>query len=161
MSFFVVAALLTAVVLVVNRDDGEAGDTSTTIPGDTTVPDSTDAGDTEPDGIDPAADSSCAPADFPDPNVRYRVTEIPDTFEEPTLNGRNVPSTSSFNGITSRPITAFPEFTELDLTYTDCEIAENGRVWWGVNYTGPDVAGGTFSGIVWSSTRFIEPVPSG
>ncbi len=108
----------------------------------------------------PTGESSCAAADFPDPNVRYRVTEIPDTFEEPTLNGRNVPSTSSVDGVTSRPITAFPEFTELDLTYTDCEVAENGRVWWGVNYTGPDVSGGTFSGIVWSSTRFIEPVPS-
>ncbi len=165
-SFVVVAALLTAVLLIMNRGDGEGDSavTSTTAPGDTSTPDTTEPDGGDPadslDPVDPVAESGCAAADFPDPNVRYRVTEIPDTFAEPTLNARNVPSTSSVDGVNSRPITAFPEFSELDLTYTDCAIAENGRVWWGISYTGPDVAGGTYSGLLWSSTRFIEPVPA-
>jgi len=148
-SFAVVAAALTAVLLVLNTtgDDTDAstGGSATTEQGDDDAP---------------TFETSCSAEQLPDPNVRYQVTRIPDTFAEPTLNGRNVPSTVSVDGVTSRPITSFPEFSELDLTYTGCEVAENGRVWWAVQYTGPDLAGGTYSGVVWSSTLFIEPVPS-
>lgn len=149
-SFAVVAAALTAVLLVLNTTgddtDATAAESATT---------------TEQGGDDaPTFETSCSAEQLPDPNIRYRVTMIPDTFAEPILNGRNVPSTVSVDGVTSRPITSFPEFSELDLTYTGCEVAENGRVWWAVQYTGPDLAGGTHSGVVWSSTLFIEPVPS-
>lgn len=151
-SFLVVAALLTAGLLLF-----AGGDDSATPDPEPTTSTTTEA--TATSAPDPVVESSCSANQFPDPDVVYRVSEIPDTFDEATLNGRNVPSTTAVNGVASRPITAFPEFSELDLTYTDCEVAENGRVWWGVNYTGPDVAGGTYSGLVWSSTRFIEPVP--
>jgi hypothetical protein len=156
-SFIVVAAALAIVLFLIDgRDDTAAPADDTT---STTAPED---GHPTTSAIDetPAFETSCSSEQLPDPDVRYRVTMIPDTFEEPTLNGRNVPSTVAFEGVASRPITAFPEFSELDLTYTGCEVAENGRIWWAVSYTGPDVSGGTFSGIVWSSTKFIEPVPS-
>lgn len=159
LSFIVVGALLAAILFAINQD----GDTETT--DSTLVPvATTDAGSettvvsadsTVPDTFE----TSCVAGQLADPAVRYRVTIIPDTFDEPTLNGRNVPSTSEVDGVTSFPITAFPELSELDLSYTSCEVADNGRVWWGVNYSGPDNNGADFNGVVWASTRFIEPVP--
>lgn len=163
LSFIIVGALVGAILFAIDRSDstdassptsvapattaanGDAGSDSTAASGDSTVPE--------------AFETSCVAGQLPDPAVRYRVTVIPDTFDEPTLNGRNVPSTSEVDGVTSFPITAFPELSELDISNTSCEVADNGRVWWGVNYSGPDNSGADFTGIVWASTRFIEPVP--
>ncbi len=156
-SFIVVAVALTIVLFLIDGGDEIAAPADDTA--STTAPENDDQTTSTVDET-PTFETSCSSAQLPDPDVRYRVTMIPDTFDEPTLNGRNVPSTVSFNDVASRPITAFAEFSELELTYTGCEVAENGRVWWAVSYTGPDVAGGTFSGIVWSSTKFIEPIPA-
>lgn len=163
LSFLAVGAVLAVVLFGLIGTDGDESNTddddtasSTTI--DVVESTTSTSVDTTPDvSLDPS--SSCSADQFPRADVRYRVSAIPDTFPEPTLNGRNVPSTTEVGGVESRPITTFLEFTELDLDYGRCEVAENGRVWWAVDYTGPDDAGGTFSGIVWSSTRFIEVVP--
>lgn len=101
-----------------------------------------------------AAATDCPADQFPDPDVRYRVSDIPERFEAQTLNGRNVPSTSSVGGVDSRVITEFPEFSELDLSRSDCKLNENGRPWWGVTFpAGPD-------GLAWASTLYIEPIPT-
>ncbi len=160
-SFVVVAAILGAIVFVLEQGNDETSTTPTTVPPATT----TDPETTDPDGetTEPVApvefETNCSAAQLPDPAVRYRVTVIPERFEEPTLNGRNVPSTQAIDGVASRAVTAFPELTELDINSNSCAVAENGTVWWGVDYNGPDAAGGTFSGILWAATVFIEPVP--
>ncbi len=98
------------------------------------------------DDTTPVFETSCAADQLPDPDVRYRVSDEPnDGF----LNGRNVPGLTAVDGVTSTPVVTFVELVELDLTYTNCEVDEDGRVWWGVN--SPD-------GLVWASTRFIEPI---
>ncbi len=90
-----------------------------------------------------------------DSSVRYRVSDIPERFEAQTLNGRNVPSVAAVDGVESRVITEFPEFSELPLDYDRCQLNENGRPWWGVQFdAGPN-------GIAWASTLYIEPVPAG
>ncbi len=94
--------------------------------------------------------TSCDASSLPDPSVVYRVSDVPDNDEEQGLNGRNVPSLTEVNGVASEPLTVFPEFSELDLTYQHCELDARGRAWWGVNFGG---------GVVWASTRFIEPLP--
>lgn len=94
----------------------------------------------------PTFETSCATDQLPDPAIRYRVSDEPD---DGFLNGRNVPGLTAVEGVSSTPVVTFLELVELDLTYTDCEVDEDGRVWWGVN--SPE-------GLVWASTRFIEPV---
>ena len=159
-SFIAVAAVLGLIFFAIEQGGDASTSTTSTPSGDTgDTSDAEQPDDASSSTVAETFETSCAAGQLPDPNVRYRVTLIPDTFDEPTLNGRNVPSTSAVDGVTSVPITAFPELSELDLTYTSCEVAENGRIWWGVNYEGPDNSGADFSGIVWASTRFIEPVP--
>ncbi len=104
---------------------------------------------TEAVDLDPLG-QPCRLSDRPDPAIRYRVSEIPDDEVRQTLNGRNVPSIGTVSGIESRPITEFPEFSELDLTYEHCLVDSRGRAWWGVHFG---------STVVWSSTLFIEPAP--
>ncbi len=105
-------------------------------------PTSTSGGETPT----PTFATSCPAEDLPDPNQRYRVSDPDDGF----LNGRNVPSLTQVAGVQSTPLVTFLAQSELDLTYQHCEVDEDGRVWWGVQ---------TDQGVVWSSTRFIEPVP--
>lgn len=161
LSFIVVGAILGAVLFALDRNDSTDASSPTTVAVATSAANSdTDTTAASDDSTVPETfETSCDAGQLPDPAVRYRVTLIPDTFDEPTLNGRNVPSTSAVDGVTSFPITAFPELSELDISNTSCEVADNGRVWWGVNYSGPDNNGADFNGIVWASTRFIEPVP--
>ncbi len=115
------------------------------------TPDTTQAPTSTTEAIDlEALGEPCRLSDRPDPAIRYRVSEIPDDEIRQTLNGRNIPSIRTVAGIESRPITEFPEFSELDLTYEHCLIDANGRAWWGVHFG---------SVVVWSSTLFIEPAP--
>lgn len=170
LSFLAVAVILGVILFAVELSGDDTNDD------DTSDDDTSDIGDGAADTTSPSADTTsstdaptattlatfetnCAADQLPDPAIRYRVTLIPDTFDEPTLNGRNVPSTRAIDGVASTPITAFPELSELDISDTSCEVAENGTVWWGVNYDGPSDSGGTFSGIIWSATVFIEPIP--
>lgn len=164
-SFLLAGAILAAILFALEQSGGDDNSTAPTTVAPATTADNTDTeGDDTADStvtsVPATFETSCAADQLPDPAVGYRVTLIPDTFEEPTLNGRNVPSTSAVDGVNSVPITAFPELTALDISYTSCEVAENGRVWWGVNYEGPDNNGADFSGIVWASTRFIEATPT-
>lgn len=163
LSFIVVGVILGAALFALDQNSDDQGGTDSPIAtsvAPATTTDGTDDGDASGDSTVPETfETSCDAGQLPNPAVRYRVTLIPDTFDEPTLNGRNVPSTSTVDGVTSIPITAFPELSELDISNTSCEVADNGRVWWGVSYSGPDNNGADFNGIVWASTRFIEPVP--
>lgn len=158
-SFLVAAVILGLVLFAVDRVGNNVDDDAAT----TTSPSAETTTSAEPTSAETttpvAFETSCSADQLPDPDIRYRVTLIPDTFDEPTLNGRNIPSTSALDGVASVPVTAFPELSELDISNVSCEVAENGRVWWGVSYEGPDNLGADFSGIVWASTRFIEPVP--
>jgi len=156
LSFVVVGAVLAVVLFALDRSGSDDTSAAPTSVAPATTADADSNSSTEPGTFE----TSCETSQLPDPAVRYRVTVIPETFEEATLNGRNVPSTRAVDGVGSVPVTAFPELTELDLSYINCEVAENGRVWWGVNYEGPDANGADFNGIVWASTLFIEPVPS-
>lgn len=140
-------------------EDDDTGDNNTGSASGGLIGDDSDAGDgpTVPSAATPTTneagldfETSCAADQLPDPGITYRVSEVPDNDEEQGLNGRNVPSISSVDGVASVPQTVFPEFGELDLTYMHCEVDSRGRAWWGVNFEG---------GVVWASTRFIEPAP--
>ncbi len=126
------SAATTTATTIATTSDG-AGNATTEQPSQPTV-------------TTPVFETSCSTDQLPDPNIRYQVSEPADGF----LNGRNVPSVSAVDGVESTPVVTFLVLTELDLTYVDCEVDARGRAWWGVN--SPE-------GLVWSSTRFIEPVP--
>ncbi len=151
-SFVVVGVGLAALLIWQSR----GGNDDAAPPSTTAAPTSTTAAGTQttitpaPATTPTTLGGTCSNVDVPNPDLTYRVTLIPDTFTEKTLNGRNVPSTRTVNGVASNPVTTFFELSELDLTYQDCAVAENGRVWWGVNFEGQ---------VVWASTRFIEQVP--
>lgn len=165
-SFVAVAAILGIALLALGLgdDDNEDG-TGTDTAGSATSVESTDTtvgeqpDETAAPTVAQTFETNCNASQVADPEVRYRVTVIPDTFPEATLNGRNIPSTRTLDGVASTPITEFPELSELDIAPTSCEVAENGTVWWGVNYDGPNANGGTFTGVVWAATVFIEPLP--
>lgn len=134
-----------------NTDDTTVA-TPTTLPTATTAEPATETTETPSTAaVDlTALGEPCRLSDRPDPAVRYRVSEIPNDEIRQTLNGRNIPSILTVAGIESRPITEFPEFSELDLTYEHCLVDARGRAWWGVHFG---------SVVVWSSTLFIEPAP--